>query len=319
MNTNTASARILAIDDEPFDLMLMDRYLSRAGFEVARAVNGAQAWRILHEPGHELPQAILLDRMMPEMDGIKFLALLGADPVLSDIPVIMQTGLAEPDQIAHGISCGARYYLAKPFSGELLVAIVRSAVNDYRQGTALREAASRFSLGSRLLRNARFELHTLDEANVLAPHLAQYFPFPQRVALGIAEMLINAIEHGNLAVNYADKSELMKNGIWETEVRRRIELPEYRNKRVAIELRILPDRTVLHIADEGEGFDWLPFLEIQPERVFDLHGRGIAMSRLMSFDNIQYLGCGNEVQVTVMAPVATGSAAGHADAVRNAA
>lgn len=118
MDTQTPVARILAIDDEPFDLMLIDRYLSRAGFQVVRAGGGELAWRTLHEPG--------------------------------------------------------------------------------------------------------------------------------------------------------------------------------------CDLRLMTDGIVLTVADEGAGFDWTSFLEIQPERAFDLHGRGIAMSRLMSFDRVDYRGCGNEVELTVL-------------------
>jgi CheY-like chemotaxis protein len=305
MDNTQPAARILAVDDEPFDLMLIERYLSRANYQVTRAASGAQAWRMLQDPQQELPEAILLDRQMPEMNGIEFLNLFMADPRLCEIPVIMQTGLADPDQIAYGISCGARYYLAKPFTGELLVAMVQAAVADYRQTRGLRNAATQFDTGRQLLTAAQFELRTLEEARSLATHIAQYFPRPPRVVSGIVEILINAIEHGNLGLGYADKSELLKNAEWEYEVERRLELPEHRDKRVRVYLRVLPDRTVLTVADEGAGFDWQPFLEIQPERVFDLHGRGIAMSRLMSFDKLEYCGNGSEVDVTVFTqPVA---------------
>ena len=57
---------------------------------------------------------------------------------------------------------------------------------------------------------------------------------------------------------------------------------------------------MLTVADEGKGFDWTPYLEIRPERVFDLHGRGIAVSRMTSFDAVEYRGRGNEVELTVL-------------------
>jgi CheY-like chemotaxis protein len=313
MESACPPVRILAVDDEPFDLLLIERYLSRAGFEVARAGNGEQAWRMLHAPACKLPQAILLDRQMPVIDGIELLRLLTDDPALRDIPVIMQTGLAEPDQIAYGIACGARYYLAKPFTGELLVAMVRSAVNDYRLTRSLRDSASHFTAEQRFLRTAQFELQTLDEARALATHLAQFFPQPTRVVSGVVEILINAVEHGNLGLSYADKSALLKEAAWQDELERRLALPENRGKRVRAELQRLADRTVLTVTDEGAGFDWRPYLEIQPERVFDLHGRGIAMSRLMSFDEVNYRGCGNMVELIVVAQPDAG--AGEAAAI----
>jgi CheY-like chemotaxis protein len=308
MDSTQPAGRILAVDDEPFDLMLIERYLSRANFQVTRATGGVQAWRMLQDPNQELPEAILLDRQMPEMNGIELLTQIMDDPRLRDIPVIMQTGLGDPDQIAYGIACGARYYLAKPFTGELLISMVQAAVRDYRQGRGLRNAAVQFNTGRQLLTAAQFELRTLEEARSLATHLAQYFPRPPRVVSGIVEILINAIEHGNLGLGYADKSELLKNSAWESEVERRLELSEHRDKRVRVYLRLLHDRTVLTVTDEGAGFDWKPFLDIQPERVFDLHGRGIAMSRLMNFDKLEFLGNGNEVELIVFAQSAADAA-----------
>jgi CheY-like chemotaxis protein/anti-sigma regulatory factor (Ser/Thr protein kinase) len=298
--TDAISAKVLAVDDEPFDLLLIDRYLSRAGFEVTRANSGAHAMRILEKAGDDLPEAILLDRLMPEMNGIEFMELLAADARLRDIPVIMQTGLADPDQIAYGIAKGARYYVAKPFTGELLVSMVRAAVREGRNLRNLRSSSAEFAHSLTLLRAASYELRTLEEAGVLAAQLSQIFPDPQRVVFGLVEMLVNAIEHGNLGLTYADKSTLLRGAGWEAEVTRRLALPEYRDRRVRVGLLRRDDRIELTISDDGAGFDWNPYLEIQPERVFDLHGRGIAMSRMTSFDTVEYRGSGNEVVLTVL-------------------
>jgi CheY-like chemotaxis protein len=295
----TLNARVLAVDDEPFDLLLIDRYLSRSGFQVTRANSGAHALKILEQCRRDLPEAILLDRMMPEMSGIEVMEVLVADPDFRDIPVIMQTGLADPEQIAFGISRGARYYLAKPFTGDLLVSMVRAAVDDYRRMRELRDSTSEFSHSLKLITSAQYELRTLQEARMLASHLSQFFPQPGRAIFGIIELLVNGVEHGNLGLDYADKSKLLRSGSWEAEVARRLELPEFSARRVRVDLKKLPNCTRLRVTDEGNGFDWIPYLEIQPERVFDLHGRGIAMSRLTSFDTIEYRGRGNEVEVTV--------------------
>jgi len=53
----------------------------------------------------------------------------------------------------------------------------------------------------------------------------------------------------------------------------------------------------IHIADQGEGFDWRPYLEFSAARAFDPHGRGISMARMVSFDSLEYQGRGNEVVV----------------------
>jgi anti-sigma regulatory factor (Ser/Thr protein kinase) len=58
----------------------------------------------------------------------------------------------------------------------------------------------------------------------------------------------------------------------------------------------------LTIQDEGDGFDWRKYLEFDPERAFDPHGRGIAMARMMSFDALDYQGNGNTVVVKIAGP-----------------
>ena len=60
-----------------------------------------------------------------------------------------------------------------------------------------------------------------------------------------------------------------------------------------------PDKVRVVIRDEGQGFDWQQYLDMDPARAFDTHGRGIAMSRMISFDAVEYRGNGNEVEVTV--------------------
>jgi hypothetical protein len=64
-------------------------------------------------------------------------------------------------------------------------------------------------------------------------------------------------------------------------------------------LKATKDAIVVHIIDEGNGFDWRKYLELSPDRITDPHGRGIATSRMMSFDSLEYLGVGNEVRCTV--------------------
>ena len=149
--------------------------------------------------------------------------------------------------------------------------------------------------------------HVLGPAHTVAAHQAVALKLQAQVPVvgGIVEIFVNAVEHGNLGLTYADKSALLKKDAWQAEIDRRMVLPEYRGRRVFVRLEIQPERSTLSIRDEGSGFDWQPFMEIQPERAFDLHGRGIAMSKLMSFDEVNYSGCGNTVELVVKAaPVA---------------
>ena len=113
------------------------------------------------------------------------------------------------------------------------------------------------------------------------------------------ELMLNAVEHGNLAITYEEKSQLIAASNLDAEIERRLSLPSFASRKAR--LRILNSRTQLQyvICDEGSVFDWAPYLEMSPARAFDTHGRGIAMSRLLSFDAVEYQGCGNQVVATI--------------------
>lgn len=140
-----------------------------------------------------------------------------------------------------------------------------------------------------------FTLQTLEEGRALARQLAQLCPDPETACIGLLELLLNAIEHGNLDITYAHKTQLRSQDAWESEVERRLTLPEYADKRVTLEMWQTEEMLCFLIRDQGKGFDWKPFLTINPQRATHSHGRGIAMACQMSFDVLEYRGNGNEV------------------------
>ena len=87
---------------------------------------------------------------------------------------------------------------------------------------------------------------------------------------------------------------------WADEVESRLKMPRYSNRIVKVTLEKTASACTVTIADQGDGFDWWNYINFNPERAFDLHGRGIAMSRAMSFDSLEYLGNGNTVVTTVL-------------------
>jgi DNA-binding response OmpR family regulator len=290
---------LLVVDDDAFMRDVLEMMLVRAGYAVTLAGDGEEAWEILDQKPQQF-SAVLLDRMMPRLDGMGLLARLKADNRFADLPVIFQTAIDHPEEVAEGIKAGAFYYLVKPVNEKVLFAIVQSAVSVYRMSDKLQNAANQEqSVLSRLLRRSDFQLRTLQEARTLASSLANYFPQPQRVFLGISELLINAVEHGNLAITYHEKSRLLQQGKWEDEINRRLALPEYQDKKVEVRLEHVPHEMRLLIKDEGAGFAFSNYMEMSAERAFDPNGRGIAMSRMTSFDSLQYLGRGNQLVAVV--------------------
>jgi anti-sigma regulatory factor (Ser/Thr protein kinase) len=132
--------------------------------------------------------------------------------------------------------------------------------------------------------------------------LAKACPDSDRVVMGLSELLVNAIEHGNLGIGYDEKSRLLKSHSWQEEVDRRLSLPEYEGREASVEISRARDRIVFKIRDQGSGFEPEPYLEIDPTRVLDAHGRGIAMARLLSFDDLRYEDGGRCAVATVRIP-----------------
>jgi response regulator RpfG family c-di-GMP phosphodiesterase len=218
---------------------------------------------------------------------------------LKTVPVIFQTAMAQEDEILEGIQAGAYYYLTKPYRTERLLAVVKTAVADHVQYRTLQVEAHQTINALSLMTRGDFTIRRLEEVDNLAALLAKMCPDPDKVVLGLWELLINAVEHGNLGITYEEKSELLQRNMWREEVNRRTGLSEHADKRVLIHVERTAGEIVFVIEDMGPGFDWKPFLDFSPDRVFDTHGRGIAIAGNYSFHSLEYLGNGNRVRAVI--------------------
>jgi len=133
--------KILVVDDEPDALELIAFNLKNAGLEVLTAENGDQALRLARA---QLPDLILLDLMLPEVDGLEVCKILRRDPATSAIPIIMVTAkAAEMDRVL-GLELGADDYVTKPFSPRELVLRVKNLL---RRRQATETPTDRISVG----------------------------------------------------------------------------------------------------------------------------------------------------------------------------
>lgn len=290
--------RVLVVDDETINLMLIEDFLEQENLGLELYSDPVAAWQRLAEPDSQF-SLVVLDRMMPDMDGMEFLRRVRGEARFADIPVIMQTAASAPEQVREGLEAGAYYYLTKPYAPEALISIVRAALEDRRVRAALRERAAHLEEAQKLLLGAEYGFSTLEEVSCLVPVLAEFCPDPDRVAPGLSDLMVNAVEHGNLGITYKEKSLLKWDGDWEGEIRRRLALPQFQGRRASVRVIRSSSSVSYRIVDQGEGFDWQKFLDFDPERAFDPNGRGIAMARLTSFSSIEYEGCGNTVTARV--------------------
>ncbi len=130
--------RILVVDDEPDNRELLELILEWEGFAVTKAANGAEA---LDAVRLELPDLILLDVMMPGMNGYEVVAKIKASPVSRHVPVMMVSALKGLEARALGLAAGADDYLAKPFNRAELMVRVRNLLDATSAATAGEEVS----------------------------------------------------------------------------------------------------------------------------------------------------------------------------------
>jgi signal transduction histidine kinase len=256
---------ILLVDDTEANLRVLGPLLRAEGWSVAAATRGAQALKLIAQ---RRPDLVLLDVMMPEMDGFEVCRLLRADPATRDLPVLFITALTDEESIVRGFRDGAQDYIAKPFRQAELVARVRTHL-------ALRHATRRaeiqaadltrlnadkdrfFSIIAHDLRSPLAGLLGLSEA--LAAHLADFTP--QEVAESVEDMAKSSRNLYQLLENLLEWSQL-QTGHMECRPER-LELPDLlselaelfsqfaQQKSLAVRLELKPveawaDRRMMH-------------------------------------------------------------------------
>jgi DNA-binding NarL/FixJ family response regulator len=117
--------QLLLIDDDPNLIMLVKDYLEFRGYEVVTAENGREALEVLE---NDIPDLIICDVMMPEMDGYSFVENVRQDPRTNWIPVLFLSAKGQSQDKVKGLNTGADVYMVKPFEPEELVAQVESSL-----------------------------------------------------------------------------------------------------------------------------------------------------------------------------------------------
>ena len=125
--SQTNAKTILAIDDENDVLIIIKTALQSEGYQVLTASNGFDGLAAAED---KKPDLILLDLMMPEMDGMEVLKRLKESKGTDQIPVIILTGLSDREKIRMALDQGTSYYIVKPFDYQGLVSKVKLALNE---------------------------------------------------------------------------------------------------------------------------------------------------------------------------------------------
>lgn len=139
-----------------------------------------------------------------------------------------------------------------------------------------------------------FEFRSPDDITQVLSSILTQFPYLEDAELALSELMINAVEHGNLGITYQEKSAFLKSDTVYDEIQRRLFDKRYANRRASIEVKEMTDETVVFICDEGDGFPWKDYLDKDLSTIKGLHGRGISLT-LKFCKTLSYIGNGNKV------------------------
>lgn len=116
------SHTILVVDDEPYMIRLLQHHIERAGFRMVKASNGREALERIRD---ERPQLVIMDVMMPEINGLEVLAQVRRQPETRDLPIIIMTANAQRFTREEAEAAGVSAFLTKPFGPTQLMAEIR--------------------------------------------------------------------------------------------------------------------------------------------------------------------------------------------------
>jgi CheY-like chemotaxis protein len=286
-------ATVLIVDDNTIDRKLAAGIVERVGMATRHAVHGKEAVQIIQR---ELPDIVLTDMLMPEMDGLELVRYIKKHHAA--IPVILMTAHGSEEIAVKALKIGASSYVPKQILARELAHTIRdvltvvTAKRDEQKALAcLSEANLNFVLGVKYtgmhepvvgylqeqLRNWRL----CDDTDLI------------RVGTALHEALVNAIEHGNLELD----SDLRDrpDGAYHMLGEQRRQLAPYRDRRVYVTARLTREEAFITIRDEGPGFDPRRLPDpTDPENIGKISGRGLLLIRTF-MDHVAFNETGNEV------------------------
>lgn len=289
--------QILVVDDQQPILGMLKDVLSDQGYDVLTATDGNAALDLYRD---HRPAFTLTDISMPGMTGLELLHQIKS--LNAEAAVMLMTGAGSETFAVEALRGGAVNYFNKPLDiHELLNTFSRYST--LALGYDFEHFAAEFIQFETLKLRLKNDIEQANHAvQMIVNHCRAIFPLKELFTLrfGLYEMIINAIEHGNLGIKYEEKSAALEKNRLSELIQERAQDPERSQRHVDVECEISAKGVQCVIRDQGEGFDHSVYSDAEdPSMLFEdlstsLHGRGIILTSLQ-FDSVRFNDKGNEV------------------------
>ncbi len=295
----TAPVKLLLIDDEQLVRDELGGILRDEGYDVITGSDGQEGLALFRS---EHPDMVITDIRMPKLDGLSVAITIKNEA--PQVPITVVTGHGTESMAIEALRAGVTDFLKKPVRLEDLSGALARMETTRQLGTPQEQRGMPASvevveqIWKYRLNN---ELEVIPEfveglLGQVAANMA-----PQSITelnIALRELIVNAMEHGNLGISFEDKSQALEEGTLDELLRLRADQPEYDGRQVTITASRLKKVVYIQIADMGGGFDWHEFADsTDPKHLLSSHGRGVLLAR-MSVDALSYNDKGNQVTVT---------------------
>jgi DNA-binding response OmpR family regulator len=288
--------RVLIVEDSVHFREYLRTVAENLGHETILARDGEEGLSIFREYN---PDLVLADIQMPNMTGLELLNHIRNEN--DDVIMVMMTAFDSADFAAEALRLRAQNYLRKPFSFQEY----RGLLDKY-QAVVENRTLDREIMGMIVRRELTMKV---DNRIELLPKIVDRLMRETEdaikreewlgVHLGLSELLMNAIEHGNLEITFKEKRTALNESPvgWDMLYRRRMTDPRLAGRWTTIDFRLDDSGCEWTIADEGSGFDWRSLPNpLEEENPYEPLGRGIFISRFQ-FDELEYISPGNSVRI----------------------
>ena len=289
---------VLVVDEDPTTLECLAETVRVMGLSLCVAEDGEKALSLFEQ---KRPDVVVTDVRMPRMDGLALTNRIKARR--PDTPVIVVTGYGDEETAVAALRAGASDYLHKPFHLTELKHTINRSLSLLRS----RMAEDLAVLGVERL---DWYLEIKNEPEIISGLLTVILrPVSARLTesdrlhlqVAVQELLLNAIEHGNLGISAEEKNDAIMNDCFDHLIEKRQVDHRFRRRRVKMWIMHDPENWVFQcrICDEGEGFDWQGLMNASLLNLPALagSGRGIFLVKTL-MSEVQYNGQGNEVTLT---------------------